>query len=285
MKKDMWSKYGGIFLGLILVIGLLGLLTLNDKPQFKITKIECHNETEKVYYNLVNDAHGVDCPNIFMKTSCYDSRGNIILGLECERADGRWCLELNNRTDILVLIKPQESSATLMYKSNIAESVTINRYEADILIKKGENIKEVCEQKEVDEITIIDTLYSLIGIKSEGANITYKNKTFYIFKNSTMIGQYLGVVHYNPSVSEIITEQILCKREFIDNTTTTLEVRNFNYDGIDILSKEIETGECIKLKFKAVSYENILNYQTIDKKDLTESWLYHVKTLICSIFA
>lgn len=142
----------GLVLALLVIVYEFGGFHSNET--FSITRQECHNETRDVQYSFPNDFNIIQCPNFLLNTQCYDSKGNTILNLACQK-NGISCYSFINLNDT-ILVKNSNSNPYYSTFTMYSNSAWVpNYFSVDKpydLPTKGKETQQVCEDKEVDSI-------------------------------------------------------------------------------------------------------------------------------------
>jgi len=141
-----------LFLLVFVAIGILwnDIQGLLNKPQFRITNEKCWNEITSVSYSFPEDFYRIECPKFILVTDCFDSQGNKILNLTCEKKSVD-CFDFEDNNSFFITF--EKSIISLYPRGYFGEDFgkIEGSYWKDWNLSKETYEEEVCEQIEVDK--------------------------------------------------------------------------------------------------------------------------------------
>lgn len=217
---------------------------------YKIYKTECHNETIKTYYSL-SDLSPISCPKSITLVPCYDSRGNLIKELTCEK-NTDICYKIFNKkfnnsqynilTRKFIFVDFENNEAIFRYfwldnNNQFTGNGGITGMENSFMPLKDIEIKEVCQDKEVEEINI--NLAKNIGYVSD-------HPPFLQGLDDKKVLVYIeGELHFIIKKSEITKEWLNKACQCIENIKYT---RNSAENSMNVPCSKYKCGDYTVVK-------------------------------------
>lgn len=169
-QEDCWAPTW-LLTGLLLIVIVMiiwGLYTCFNKPEFRITKQECWNETTDKHLRVYEDFITTTCPGEISSPTevpCYDSKGNIIIGEKCLKDKGYKCYKsrLAIFNDSILVAVSEISGVTQFNWYSLKDFTPSPEYFAQFVVYPNEGVftnglptyqvtEQKCEDKEVEEI-------------------------------------------------------------------------------------------------------------------------------------